>query len=539
MTVFLVPYTFRGAVEITVPKFGIFESNFTHEGNYKNPYLETEAYAELTRPDKAIWSIPLFWDGGNIWKLRISPDKEGTWTFRITSKDKGLNGKKGKFTCVASDLKGSYIPMKNHPHHFQYQNGEPVWFMGETAWALFTDNKSEKHERPEVEEFIRTRSSQGFNTVHAMLFSEAGWGNSGGMPFKNLALQEVNPAYWQEVDERIEYTNNKGIIVGLVLAWGDKNRKVPFPWRLFPDLEARKRYARYIAARYSAYNVYFILSGEWHAEAKTRPAPEAEIKKEFIEIGAELKRWEPHSRMIGIHPMTSHGSVREFNEADWMSFGDYQQNYHSLHERMLESMKFNKPVVNAEYAYYLRDQNGDGKPDKENSVNIECIRHASWDIVMSGGYLVTGFGTTYFGGYRDPGPFDVNTPKNDDWEKQAGIMKEFFTKLNWWKLNSFDQWLVCNQVPGSDTRVDGVIAPPVTACWLLADPGNTYVIYARGVDEEIILQQNSIPEGKFKTVLFNPATGNTTYKGEIIFAENVFKFKTPDKGDWVILLTKK
>jgi hypothetical protein len=29
------------------------------------------------------------------------------------------------------------------------------------------------------------------------------------------------------------------------------------------------------------------------------------------------------NRMIGIHPMTEHGSVREFNTAPWMSFADY------------------------------------------------------------------------------------------------------------------------------------------------------------------------------------------------------------------------
>ena len=41
--------------------------------------------------------------------------------------------------------------------------------------------------------------------------------------------------------------------------------------------------------------------------------------------------------MIAIHPMTAHGSVREFNAAQWMAFGDYQQNYRDLHARVLES----------------------------------------------------------------------------------------------------------------------------------------------------------------------------------------------------------
>ena len=64
--------------------------------------------------------------------------------------------------------------------------------------------------------------------------------------------------------------------------------------------------------------------------------------------------------MIAIHPMTSHGSVREFvGAAEWMTFGDYQQNYRNLHVRILESRPTNLPVVNSEYGYYLRDQSGE------------------------------------------------------------------------------------------------------------------------------------------------------------------------------------
>jgi len=526
------------ANRLTTAKYAVFEAAFRAAGTYGNPYIDLEAYAELIRPDKSIWTIPLFWDGGNYWKLRISPDMEGNWSFKINSKDKGLNGKKGKFTCISSSLRGSFIPMKDYPHHFQYQNGEPVWFMGETAWALFTDNADEKHERTEVESFIRTRSTQGFNALHSMLLSEAAWGNRGGMPFTEMSTQNLNPEYWKEVDERIKFANDNGIVVGLMLAWGDKNRKVPFPWRLFPDLDDRKRYARYIAARYSAYNVYLIVSGEWHGEVRTRPSTEEEMKKEFIEIGAELDRWEPHGRMIGIHPMTSHGSVREFNEADWMSFGDYQQNYDMLHERMLESMKFNKPVVNSEYAYYLRDQNSDGKPDKENSMDIESIRHSSWDIAMSGGYLVTGFGTTYFGGYRDPGPFDIDAPKNDDWETQAEIMKGFFTKLKWWELKCHDELLKCSMPLSSDRRIEGVKAPPQTAYWLLTDMKDTFILYTRGLNKEITILPELIPSGNFKAVLFNPATGIYSEINEVTFTEKGYTWKAVDEADHVLLLTK-
>jgi len=521
-----------------VDKFGIFEIALKSAGNYDNPFMELSAEAEIKKPDGSLWKIPLFWDGDKTWKLRISPDREGEWSYRIISADRGLRGRSGTFTCNPSTLTGSIQPMNGFPHHFQYQNGEKMWFMGETAWALFNDNEEEKLDRAAFEHFVTTRASQGFSAVHAMMLSEAGWGNSGGMPFLSMEEQILNPGYWKELDSRIAFANQQGLVVGLVLAWGDKNKKVPFPWRLFPDVEARKHYARYIASRYSAFRVYFIVSGEWHGEVNTRPGVEADIRKEFIAIGNALDEAEPHGRMIGIHPMTSGGSVREYNEAGWMSFGDYQQNYSDLHSRILESLTFAKPVINSEYGYYLRDQNGDGVPEKDNSTSIESMRYASWDIVMAGGYLVTGFGTTYFGGNRDPGPFDVDVAKNDDWELQIGYIKKFFTGIEWWKLSSNDDILSSKTQRGSDGRQLGRIAPPSTTYWLLAEPGKRYVIYARGLTDQLILKTEFEVSEKFMAQLVNPRTGEIKIIPDAYEIKDNFKWSPPDNNDWVLHLFK-
>jgi hypothetical protein len=92
-----------------------------------------------------------------------------------------------------------------------------------------------------------TNTSQGFNVVHSSLLSELGWGNHGGMPFDDIAKEKLNPNYWQEVDLRLAHANAKGLVCGLALAWGDQRKVEPFAWRRFPEVEARQRYARYIA----------------------------------------------------------------------------------------------------------------------------------------------------------------------------------------------------------------------------------------------------------------------------------------------------
>jgi hypothetical protein len=261
------------------------------------------------------------------------------------------------------------------------------------------------------------------------------------------------------------------------------------------------------------------------------------MKNEFIEIGNALAAADPHERMIGIHPMTSHGSVREFQDAAWMSFGDYQQNYRDLHARVLQSVARNKPVVNSEYGYYLRDRDGDGTPDKDNSTSLESIRHASWDIVMAGGYLVTGFGTTYFGGNRDPGPFDVDAVKNDIWEEQIGYIKKLFAGLKWWKLVPRDQWITCNTPRGKDGKHLGRTAPPATTYWLLAEPGRQYLAYARGLDAPLKLNLGPNAVGEYRVKLYNPRSGEITPLGEKRKLQDTFTWTPPDKNDWVLWLT--
>ena len=441
-----------------VKQFDMYEQVFEQAGQYENPYLETGASVVLIGPDGEKRTTALFWDGGMSWKLRFAPDQEGQWQWQTESDDEGLNGQSGSFEVIASDLRGGIKAMDDHPLHFQYQNGDPMWFVGDTAWSLVTDSEEKKHDRKAAEYYLDRRAEQGFNVVHTMMISEAGWGNNGGDAFDDLQAEKINPAYWQEADERIAYANQKGITVGLVLAWGDKGRN-PNDWREFPSQDARERYAKYMAARYGAFNVYFILAGEWNADIRNGVS-EAQARAYYNAIGQVVSDVDAHGRLVGIHPMIW-GTSREFASELWCTFGDYQQMYPNLHDEILKSHATQMPVVNSEYAYYLRDQAGDGICDKQNSADIDTIRHSTWDIVMAGGYFITGWGNTYFGGNRNPKPFDVDAPEDDDWEDQVQHVIGFFKDVIWWKLRSNDDLIVADVPRGEDGervfdgRVDG------------------------------------------------------------------------------------
>ena len=519
-----------------VERFAVHDVSLESMGQYANPYKEVVAEAVVRGPAGASRTLPLFWDGGSTWKLRFSPETIGDWQWSVRSSDPGLNGRTGRFRATGSERKGSIRSMRDSPRHFERQDGSRFWFLGDTAWALFTDNEAERHDRAAAFRYLDARAGQGFNVIHSMLLSEAGWENRGGPPFTDLAREIINPKYWQEVDVRLAQANSKGLVCGLVIGWGDKRREEPYAWGRFSDVQARKRYARYAAARYSAYDVYFIVAGEWHAEVRTRPATEADLKREFIEIGEVLDAADPHERMIGIHPMIDHGSVREFADASWMDFGDYQQNYRDLHARVLESRRVGKPVVNAEYGYFLRDQNGDGVPDKDNSTSADAMRHATWDIVMAGGYIVTGFGTTYFGGNRDPGPFDVAAARNTVWGQQVAVVKRIFEGVPWWTLQPGDSLVTSATPRGADGKEIGRVRPPHVAYWALSDHDRQYVLYVRGLRTPATLTLSGA-QTEYAVLQVDPRTGAAVALAPTRGGR--FVYQPPDEQDWAVVLTMK
>jgi hypothetical protein len=516
-----------------VPRFGVFETALMQADVPVNPYTTIEATATITRPDGGTRTIPLFWDGGRTWKLRLAPDAIGEWRWSVRANDPGLDGKSGTFSCVPSDNRGSIQPMTGHPRHFQRQDGTPFYFMGDTAWALYQNNSGEKLDRASVLHYLDVRAKQGFNVIHSMLISEADWGNDGGMPFPDLAAEVTNPAYWQEVDTRLKYLTERGMIAGLVLAWTDHGKSKQ-SWQYFPSEEACRRYARYIVARYSAFPIFFVVCGEWGLTKD-----DAAARRLYEAIGAEIKKQDPHGRMVAIHT-DGRGPqhLKPFAGSAWNDFGDYMQTYDNLHGSILYCRDVGKPVVNAEYAYYRREAE-DGTVNKAHSADVDITRAATWDIVMAGGYIVTGFGTTYFGGNRCRGPFDVDAAKNDDWEAQVQHVRTFFTAREWWKLEPHDELLTAPVERGQEENVvvDRSGRPPRTTYWALAESGRQYIAYVRGVRGVCTLALGDIPSQTAFTVRrFDPRTGRYTrlsdYRGH-----GPVPLQTPDEQDWVFELT--
>jgi hypothetical protein len=364
-----------------------------------------------------------------------------------------------------------------------------------------------------------------------------GAGIDGGQRvFQDWAGERPNAAYWREVDARVRAMNARGIAAGMVLAWSRGTES----WAAFASDEACLRYARYVVARYSAMNVVFIVAGEWDLDGEQDAA-------RYAAIGEAIAAADPHGRLRAIHAGRGH-TVERFAGQPWMSLGDYQQMYRaprdreataderrSLHNHLLAPRVHAKPVVNAEYAYYLRDMSNDrwygpepvAGVDKEHSHTRVSFRRASWVLAMTGGYFVTGFGTTYYGGWRNDGPFDVDDPRNDPAEQDIAFLAGVFRALPWWRLEP----------------MDALVQTPEGHAYALAELGRTILVYCEGTPHVDLLIDGE-PGTDYDVTRYDPRTGTATALGPAVptvlatapAATGRISLPCPDRDDWAFLV---
>ena len=89
---------------------------------------------------------------------------------------------------------------------------------------------------------------------------------------------------------------------------------------------------------------------------------------------------------------------------------------------------------------------------------------------------------------------------------------------------------------GERSRI--VRRPPLTVYWLLADPGEVYVAYGRGVANPVSIKLGNSARGSFEGFYWNPRTGVTEKLGEMEVQEGQVRWRPPVTDDWVLTLKR-
>ena len=160
-----------------------------------NPYPTVTVWVDLHGPgfDRRCYG---FWDGGDVFRVRVLATAPGAWTWRSGSdpQDPGLDGQSGGFTAVAwsdadkeaNPTRRGFIRATPNGHAFEYADCTPYFLLGDTWYAAATNRfrwHDDDHERaigPEAgfKDYVRLRQGQGFNSV-AIIAAFPNWANDG------------------------------------------------------------------------------------------------------------------------------------------------------------------------------------------------------------------------------------------------------------------------------------------------------------------------------------------------------------------------
>jgi hypothetical protein len=476
-----------------------------------------------------------FWYGGNEWCVNFAAPYPGRWEYISASKDRFLNGKKGRVDVRersrqeldANPVQRGPIRIRqsgeNKGHWFEYTDGEPFLWIGDTWW-----NWTNRRIHFETwQQMVDNRAEKGFN-IGQLFVPGNGWGSESSLLDETYSVLDTEHA--QKVEKMIAYANSKGITVWI------------HGWWSRPDLdksigaEKMKRWWRYLIHRYSAYNVIWVLAGEYNMHNN------AGYSLDFWkELGAMVKKEDPYKHIVSLHntppfwdggaeaPQWSTGEV--LHDEPWLDYNQCQSGHGKYANEMIPVVVAGeykrtpaKPIVVTEPWYEFVEGNPTGKD----------VRLAAWGAILSGAA-----GHTYGGGHvwlasvpeapsRGGGawPIEIGAEiKSFDYEGAVSMqhLASFFKNVKWWDMK-----------PSAELVTDS----PQPFC--LANPGKEYVVYLR-YGGMMHLDMSVTAAGKsFSCYWYNPSTGESTSRRQVTGGRKV-QFTAPgmypgtlDYSDWVL-----
>ena len=361
-----------------------------------NPFTEIQLSGKFIKEKDTI-AVPGFYDGNGIYKIRFMPQQEGNWTYITTSNTKELNNKKGKFVCTPA-FGGNHGPvMVKDTFYFAYADGTPHYSFGTTCYGWVHQGDSL------AEETIKTLSKGYFNKIRMCIFPKSyDWNNNEpvyypfeGTPLKNWDFTRLNPAFFQNIEKRIQQLDSLGIQADLIVfhpydRWGFATL----------DRKTEDLYINYIIARFAAYkNIWWSMANEWDF-MRSKKLSDWDY---YIEQFAKKDKFH---HLIGIHngvqfydhtnPYITHASIQEENT---YKAKEYRE-------------KYKRPVVFDECRY-------EGNiPWSWGNLTAQSLTEKFWRGVTNGGYV--GHGETYV--TENP----INFPeKSSDilWWSKGGVLR--------------------------------------------------------------------------------------------------------------------
>ncbi len=287
------PFEACGSVPVYSPCEIRIEIPAEEASEGSNPFTSVTLRAEFRSPKGGRTKVmAAFWDGGRDFTIRFSPDYEGRWDFRIISNIQALDRTTGSFQAVAAETPGFIevfnsryfkYPATNTPHYWM---GDTVLGLGSMPWEGFRA-------------LADRRVEQGFTHMRTSVLGEPG-----GSAEAFRGPEEPTVEHFRELDRRVAYLHDLGMVTDLVLANSGEELE-----RLFPRRRYRDRFVQYVCARYAAYSVTWQMLLEWEShDSGARLA---------ADLASSVTKHDPYS-----HPKSTGATVTSapLSEDGWQDY---------------------------------------------------------------------------------------------------------------------------------------------------------------------------------------------------------------------------
>lgn len=294
----------------TVARRTVGEWALRGQNDYGNPFADVVLDAVFTAPSGEVLTMPGFYDGDGIWRIRFNPGEAGTWHYRTTATpaDPGLEAE-GTFEVTANETRGFLRSTPGEAWGFTFESGAPAFLVGDTVYNLIGMAMS----GGDVDDFLRRRAEQGFGLLRVRLqvspfhgpkgYSEWQtvrtwpWGGSEQAP----QFDRFNLDVFHAADRVIQQVEALGLGLELIMeAWGFE---FPFNDRSVFVAEWEDLWLRYLIARYDAYRCVYIWTlqneYEYYPDGDWRHNPIAD--RWAMRRARWVKTMAPHGHIVAVH----------------------------------------------------------------------------------------------------------------------------------------------------------------------------------------------------------------------------------------------
>ena len=461
-----------------------FESEKTYADPFSNVTLDLELYG-----NGRLYTVPGFWDGGSLWRVRFVCPAAGKWQCQTVCSDPSnaaLNGRTFEVNCSAytGDLdiyKHGFVTTRYGEKYLTYEDGTPFFYLGDTHWNFGTEPLDV------VMQVSEKRFAQGFTVWQSQpngSFGE-GYDLADGITESDIGgLRELDARYALVAECGLVHANAEFFFPPTMTSLIEKHggysdtsitgrvhRSKKTVYEISDDAKAYlEALSRYWVARFGAYPVIWTLGQEidndFYAAEYNKP-DWTTLNNPYRYAAEYVAKYDPYGQTVTAHQESTGDTVAWGNgegtgEMHMIYYlNGFPSAFRNVPAHTMYAAQWSPKLTKRDDFVSSKDYwfNGQGKP----AVNYEgryCYywtkdfgaRMQGWASYLNGlyGYGWGGQGTWYYTESFNPedASFDgVDTVTAEDkvnmhWQNameyassyQVGYMRRFFEDTEWYNL---------------------------------------------------------------------------------------------------------